>query len=332
MTQTSTATERPAGPTFEEVLAGNRLSPLRARALVTMQVNLGKLCNQACAHCHVDAGPKRTGVHENMQRETAELVLEVLARGPFTTLDLTGGAPELNPNFRFLVEGARRLGVHVMDRCNLTVLFEAGQEDLADFLAAHEVEVVASLPYWTAERTDRQRGPGVFERSLSALRLLNEKGYGLGRGLVLDLVYNPCGAFLPGPQDELEAEFKERLLREHGIRFDRLFALANLPIHRFLGFLVRSGNEQGYRARLAAAFNPAAAENVMCRDLISVAPDGRIYDCDFNQMLELAPDCAVQHLRDFDAEALRSRRIRTGRHCFGCTAGQGSSCGGATAR
>ncbi len=320
------------GPSFEATLERHGIGRLKARSLRTLQVNLGKLCNQACAHCHVDAGPTRSGTEENLQAPTAARLKEWLERGPFETLDLTGGAPELNPNFRDLVRAARTVGVHVLDRCNLSVLFEPGQEDLASFLAAHEVEIVASLPYWTASRTNRQRGPGVFDKSIEGLKLLNRLGYGReGSPLRLDLVYNPAGAYLPAPQAELEKEFKRRLLEEHGIRFHRLFALTNLPIHRFLSFLVRTGNEGAYRRKLHAAFNPQAAVEVMCRDMISVGPDGRIYDCDFNQMLGLGAAVDRPRIDEVDPEALAVREIRTGSHCFGCTAGQGSSCGGATA-
>lgn len=315
---------------FDAALAQHGKHPLHARSLATLQVNVGKLCNQACGHCHVDAGPHQTGADVNMSRQTAELVVETLRQGICQTLDITGGAPELNPNFRFLVREARKLGLHVMDRCNLTVLFVAGQEDLAEFLAAHEVEIVASLPYYTQERTDRQRGRGVFDGSIRGLQLLNAIGYGAEGGpLLLNLVYNPVGAYLPGPQDELERDYKRRLMADWGVRFNQLYALANLPIRRFLDYLTRTGNEASYRAKLERAFNPAAADEVMCRDLISVGPDGTLYDCDFNQMLELGLVGPRRHLRDF-ARELASRRIATGRHCFGCTAGAGSSCGGAT--
>ncbi|MEZ5989597.1 MAG: arsenosugar biosynthesis radical SAM protein ArsS [Planctomycetota bacterium] len=314
---------------FDEVLAAHGCGPLRARSLRTLQVNVGRLCNQACRHCHVEAGPDRDGDDENMDAGTAALVLQVLERGPFEVLDLTGGAPELNPSFRGLVAGARRLGLHVLDRCNLSVLFEPGQEDLAGFLAAQRVEVVASLPYYRRERTDSQRGRGAFDRSIEGLLRLNAVGYGLpGTGLELDLVYNPGGAYLPGPQAELEAEFRRILAADHGIRFTRLFALTNLPIRRFRDYLVRSGNAERYQRKLEAAFNPAAAAAVMCRDLLSVGPDGTLYDCDFNQMLELPVRGPRRHLRDLDA-ALAGREVVTGLHCFGCTAGAGSSCGGA---
>jgi radical SAM/Cys-rich protein len=265
-----------------------------------------------------------------MQPDTAALVVATLRSGLFTTLDITGGAPELNPSFRTLVVAARALGLHVMDRCNLTVLLVAGQEDLAEFLAAQRVEIVASLPFYAAERTDAQRGRGTFDASIRALQRLNALGYGSGDGrLQLDLVYNPVGCYLPASQSDLERDFKQHLHARWGIRFDRLFALTNLPIHRFLDYLRRTGNEERYRHRLEQAFNPLAADGVMCRDLISVGPDGTLYDCDFNQQVGLPLRGPRRHLRDFAAE-LGRREVATARHCFGCTAGAGSSCGGAT--
>jgi radical SAM/Cys-rich protein len=320
----------PPAASFDDMLGRHGRSPLRARTLTTLQVNVGKLCNQACAHCHVDAGPHQRSAAVNMQPETAALVVATLRTGVFANLDLTGGAPELNASFRSLVVAARALGVHVMDRCNLTVLLVPGQEDLAEFLAGHQVEIVASLPFYAAERTDAQRGRGTFEASIRALRRLNALGYGAGDPrLRLDLVYNPVGCYLPANQADLERDFKQQLQERWGIRFDRLFALANLPIHRFLDYLRRTGNEERYRRRLEQAFNPLAADGVMCRDLISVGPDGTLYDCDFNQQVGLPLRGPRRHLRDFAAE-LGQREIATARHCFGCTAGAGSSCGGAT--
>ena len=318
---------------FEQQLAEHGKAPLQARSLLTLQVNLGKLCNQACKHCHVEAGPGRTDPEDNMGPETADLLIEVLRSGAFEILDLTGGAPELNPQFRRVVRAAHGLGLHIMDRCNLSVLFEPGQEDLPAFLAEHGVEVIASLPYYRRSRTDAQRGKGVFDKSVEGLKLLNSLGYGRpDTSLVLDLVYNPGGAYLPGPQDELEREFMRMLDRDHGIRFTRLFAMTNLPIKRFKDYLVRSGNLEGYQERLEGAFNPMAADEVMCRDLISVGPNGCLYDCDFNQMLSIPVERGHCHLSDLlteeGREVLRRRRIRTDVHCFGCTAGAGSSCGG----
>jgi radical SAM/Cys-rich protein len=316
---------------FDAQLRAHGLAPLQARAVTTLQVNLGKLCNQACRHCHVDAGPHQTAPQVNMGEAVAADVARVLAAGGIAVLDLTGGAPELNPHFRGLVRVAHAHGVKVMDRCNLSVLLQPGQEDLADFLAAHRVEVAASLPFHRQDRTDRQRGAGVFEASLEGLRRLNRLGYGDGRsGLVLNLVSNPVGAYLPGNQSELEADYKRELGQRHGITFDRLFCLTNMPIARFLDWLRRHGREAEYMTQLVQAFNPTAVTGVMCRDLVSVGSDGTLYDCDFNQMLGIGVDAAApRRLRDFDAGALATRRIATGTHCLGCTAGAGSSCGGA---
>lgn len=316
---------------FDTALTQAGQFPLSAVRVDTLQINVGKRCNQACKHCHVDAGPNRT---EEMSHETAELVIEALRRSPsIRTLDITGGAPELNANFRYLVQSARELGRSVIDRCNLTVLFLPGQEDTAQFLADSRAEVVASLPYYLADRTDAQRGGGVFVQSIDGLRLLNSLGYGQpGTGLELNLVYNPTGAFLPPDQAAMEAEYKTELAKRYGIVFNHLFTITNMPIARFKHFLERTNNYDKYMDKLTGAFNPAAAESVMCRTLVSVSYDGYLYDCDFNQMLELpvGPD-APRHIRDFNVEALELRRVMTGDHCLGCTAGSGSSCGGAVA-
>ncbi|MBH0190755.1 MAG: radical SAM/Cys-rich domain protein [Nitrospira sp.] len=315
-------------PPFDLRLNQAGLFPLRATGITVMQLNVGKLCNQTCRHCHVDAGPDRI---ESMSRETAALCLAALAQTDIPTVDITGGAPELNPNFRWLVEQARGLGRHVMDRCNLSVLLLPSQADLAEFLAGHRVEIVASLPSYRAGQTDAQRGNGIFEKSLEGLRLLNRFGYGRpDSGLTLNLVYNPVGAFLPPKQEAIEAQFKKELRARHGIEFNRLYTITNMPISRFLEFLVESGNYEQYMTRLANAFNPIAAAGVMCRHTLSVGWDGRLYDCDFNQMLELPVDHgAPSHIRDFDLVQLHQRRIVTKNHCYGCTAGAGSSCGGA---
>jgi radical SAM/Cys-rich protein len=317
-----------ACPPFEQRMTTAGLHPLHATGITVFQINVGKLCNQTCRHCHVDAGPDR---QEIMSREVTELCLQALAKTDIPTVDITGGAPELNPNFRRLVEQARALGRHVMDRCNLSVLLLPSQADLAEFLAAHRVEVIASLPYFRATQTDAQRGDGVFDKSIEALQLLNRLGYGReGSGLLLNLVYNPVGAFLPPEQKAVEAQFRRELQRAHGVTFNRLYTITNMPISRFLEFLVESGNYEGYMERLANAFNPAAAAGVMCRYTLSVGWDGTLYDCDFNQMLELPVDHgAPRHIRDFDPAQLHRRRIVTGNHCYGCTAGTGSSCGGA---
>jgi len=312
---------------FDVPMAQAGLRPLKATGITVLQLNVGKLCNQTCRHCHVDAAPDRT---ESMSRETAALCIEALAKSEIPTVDITGGAPELNQNFRWLVEQARRLQRHVMDRCNLSVLLLPAQADLAEFLAAHQVEIVASLPYYKVQQTDAQRGDGVFRKSIEGLQRLNQLGYGRpNSGLVLNLVYNPVGAFLPPKQDAIESQFRKELHKHHGIEFNRLYTITNMPISRFLEFLVESGNYDGYMERLANAFNPAAAAGVMCRYTLSVAWDGTLYDCDFNQMLNLPVDQrAPRHIRDFNPLALNDRSIVTGNHCYGCTAGPGSSCGG----
>jgi radical SAM/Cys-rich protein len=266
-----------------------------------------------------------------MTRETAELCMRALAQSDIPTVDITGGAPELNANFRWLVEQARALGRHVMDRCNLSVLLLPSQADLAEFFVQHRVEVIASLPYFRPAQTDAQRGDGVFAKSVRALQLLNRLGYGVeGSELMLHLVHNPVGAFLPPKQEAIEARFRQALTREYGITFNRLYTITNMPISRFLDFLITSGNYEGYMARLANAFNPTAASGVMCRYTLSVGWDGTLYDCDFNQMLELPLGRALpHHIRDFNPVQLHTRRIVTANHCYGCTAGAGSSCGGA---
>jgi radical SAM/Cys-rich protein len=317
-------------PSFDERLRKAGLSPLCATGVTVFQVNVGKLCNQTCRHCHVDAGPDRT---ESMSRDTAELCVRALSRTDIPTLDITGGAPELNPHFRWLVEQARAIGRHVMDRCNLSVLLLPSQADLGEFLARYRVEVVASLPSYHAGQTDAQRGNGVFEKSIEALQLLNALGYGkAGSGLTLNLVYNPVGAFLPPKQVAIEAQFRRELSHRHGVVFNHLYTITNMPISRFLEFLLKSDNYEGYMERLANAFNPGAAAGVMCRYTLSVGWDGTLYDCDFNQMLNLPIDYgAPRHIRDFDPVRLHTRQIVTRNHCYGCTAGSGSSCGGAVA-
>jgi radical SAM/Cys-rich protein len=316
-----------AAADFGAKLAAHGLT-LRAAAVETLQVNVGKLCNQACKHCHVDASPART---EIMTRETVEQVLAALRRFRVPTLDITGGAPELNPSFRHLVAQARALGTRVLVRHNLTVMFEPGQDDLPDFFRAHGLEVISSLPYFLEQQTDAQRGRGVFEKSVAALRRLNAVGYGgEASGLVLNLVYNPVGAFLPPPQGSIEADFRRELAARYNVAFNRLYTITNMPIRRFLDYLRRSGNEERYMRKLVEAFNPHAVEGLMCRTLVSVDWTGRLYDCDFNQMLGLgvAPELP-QTISDFAAARFARRPIVTGTHCFGCTAGAGSSCGGA---
>lgn len=298
--------------------------------LTTLQVNLGYLCNQQCLHCHVNAGPKRK---EIMDRETAQVVFDYLKASGATTLDLTGGAPELNPHFKWLVESARSIGVHVIDRCNLTILQEPGQEDLADFLAKHKVEVIASLPCYLEENVDQQRGKGVYSGSMSGLKKLNDLGYGQDdSGLALNLVYNPVGAYLPPGQQSLEADYKKHLRENFDIRFNQLYTLANMPIQRFGSMLLSKGEFNNYMNLLRDAHQDANLESVMCRNLISVDWQGYVYDCDFNQMLKLpliAGSKPKSHLRDLMNMDLEGNPIVVMEHCFGCTAGQGSSCGGA---
>jgi radical SAM/Cys-rich protein len=298
-----------------------------------LQINVGKKCNQTCHHCHVDAGPDRT---ETMPDRVVDACLQVLADHPFTALDVTGGAPELHPAFRRIVETAAGLGRHVMDRCNLTVTRLPNYRYVPRFLAEHRVEVVASLPYFQAKQTDAQRGEGVFDQSIAALQEFNSLGYGqAGSGLILNLVTNPVGAFLPPKQAAAERDWKARLARSHGIVFNRLYTITNMPISRFLEHLEAKGQTEAYLERLVQAFNPQAAAGVMCRSTLSVGWDGTLYDCDFNQMLDLplasdAPDgCTRIHLRDLIGTDLEGRAIRVAGHCYGCTAGQGSSCGGA---
>ncbi len=306
--------------------------PIRRRRLETVQVNLGYVCNQACLHCHVNAGPTRT---ETMDRETVDQVLGYLAASGAGAIDLTGGAPELNRHFRYLVSRARALGAKVIDRCNLTILFEEGQEDLAQFLADHQVEVVASLPCYTEELVDRQRGKGVYDKSVRAIRRLNELGYGReGSGLVLNLVYNPQGPSLPPGQEALEADYKRILGEAFGIAFNGLFTLANMPIQRFGSTLISKGQFNAYMTLLRGAHRDANLEAVMCKSLVSVDWQGYLYDCDFNQMLGLplvVRGAARPHLRDVLGRDLEGNPIVVNDHCYGCTAGQGSSCGGALA-
>ncbi|HEV3467710.1 MAG TPA: arsenosugar biosynthesis radical SAM (seleno)protein ArsS [Pyrinomonadaceae bacterium] len=315
---------------FGEKLAAHGARLRRAGAVETLQVNVGKLCNQACKHCHVDASPRRTEV---MARETVEQVVAALRRWRVPTLDITGGAPELNPSFRYLVAEARRLGAHVIVRHNLTVTFEPGQADLPEFFREQAVEVVSSLPYFLEQQTDAQRGPGVFRKSVEALARLNAVGYGKeASGLVLNLVYNPVGAFLPPRQEAIERDFRRELAARHAVEFNRLYTITNMPIKRFLEYLRRSGNEERYMRRLVEAFNPATVEGLMCRRLVSVDWTGRLYDCDFNQMLDLGVPLGLpQTIADFDPAVFAAARVSTGAHCFGCTAGAGSSCGGAVA-
>lgn len=303
--------------------------PLKPSEIEIFQVNMGKMCNQVCKHCHVDAGPDRK---EIMSRETMQQCLDVLAANDtLTTVDLTGGAPEMNPHFRWFCSEIKKLNKHIIVRCNLTII-RANKKyyDLPEFYKEHDIEVVSSLPFYTADRTDRQRGDGVFEDSIKALQMLNEVGYGKEEtGLKLNLVYNPAGAFLPPDQETLQKEFKAALKKDFDIEFNELYAITNLPISRFLDYLIVAGNYEEYMTKLVNAFNPATVDGLMCRNTLSIGWNGYIYDCDFNQMLELKVACAgSQHISDMDIEALKNRNIIIKNHCYGCTAGAGSSCGG----
>lgn len=300
-------------------------APLHPNELEIFQINVGKLCNMTCRHCHVDASPDRK---EIMTRETIDLCLQALDQTSAHTVDLTGGAPELNPNFRYLVDQCVARGKHVIDRCNLTVLLLPTLQDLPEWFAERGVEIVCSLPHYRQRNTDAQRGDGTFEKSIEALKRLNAVGYGTGDpNRQLTLMSNPVGAFLASGQTKLEQEWKAGLKKYHDVSFDRLITLNNMPISRFLEWLETSGNLQGYMELLVNSFNPATVNGLMCRNTLSVSWDGYLYDCDFNQMLDLK--CETSHIRSFDLATLTNRTVIIGRHCFGCTAGSGSSCGGA---
>ncbi|MBI5643856.1 MAG: arsenosugar biosynthesis radical SAM protein ArsS [Deltaproteobacteria bacterium] len=315
---------------FDMSLDVSKLFPLRSGRIATFQINMGRLCNQACRHCHVEAGPARL---EIMPPAVMYKCLAVLEANRYGTVDITGGAPEMNPGYTRFVKACSGMGLKVKTRTNLTILKEAPYASLPEFFAENGVEVIGSLPYFLGEMTDRQRGAGVFRSSIEALRRLNSVGYGIeGSPLVLNLVYNPCGAFLPPSQRSIEADFRKELGKRYGITFTNLFTITNMPVGRFLKFLDDSGNLNRYMERLKSSYNPNAAANVMCRDTISVGWDGALYDCDFNQMLGLKCGHGVpDNIMDFDGKALGERRIVTGAHCFGCTAGAGSSCTGSVA-
>lgn len=315
---------------FAQRLSETGILPLKPTSVEIFQINVGKMCNQVCQHCHVDAGPDRK---EIMTRETMQQCLDALKDPQITTVDLTGGAPEMNPEFRWFVEELSKLNKHIIVRCNLTIILANPKyNDLPEFFKKHKVNVVSSLPSFTARRTNAQRGDGVFEKSIKALQMLNAVGYGKeDSGLKLDLVYNPSGAYLPDDQEVLQQEYERKLKESYEIVFNDLFAITNLPVSRFLDYLLRTENYQGYMEELTNAYNPIAAAGVMCRSMVSVGWDGYLYDCDFNQMLELklkgeAPD----HVRDFEYDKVKNREIIINQHCFGCTAGAGSSCGGVT--
>jgi radical SAM/Cys-rich protein len=316
-------------PKFEEKINDVGLFPLKPTGIEIFQMNVGYMCNMTCKHCHVDAGPDR---QEIMTKETIRYCLDALQDSDLKSVDLTGGAAEMYRLFRWFVEEVSKLGKHVIVRSNLTILTTNKFSDLPGFFKEHGVEVTCSLPFYSKSRTDRQRGKGTYDKSIIALKKLNELGYGKeGTGLILNLVYNPVGAFLPGGQEEIKQEFKKELSRTHGIVFNDLFTITNLPISRFLNFLLMSGNLEEYMEKLIESFNPAAAEGVMCRNTISIGWDGRLFDCDFNQMLDMETESSsAQHIKDFDLQSLNNREIRLNQHCYGCTAGAGSSCGGTT--
>jgi radical SAM/Cys-rich protein len=318
-------------PSFAKKIKETNQFPLRPKKLEILQVNVGYMCNQVCAHCHVDAGPDRK---EIMTRDTMRQILDVIKTTEAHTLDLTGGAPEMNPDFRWFVEEAAKAAIQdFIVRSNLTII-RANKKyyDLPDFFKKHNIHVVSSMPHWTKGKTDKQRGDGVFDKSIKALQELNERGYGLpDSSLRLDLVYNPSGAYLPGDQASMEKEMKSRLMEDFGIHFHNLFAITNLPIARFLDYLVASENYEDYMYALVDAYNPAAVQNVMCTNTISISWDGWLYDCDFNQMLDLKVDNKIQHIKDYNEDLLNDRTIQISQHCYGCTAGAGSSCQGAVA-
>lgn len=319
-------------PKFAQKLKETGLFPLKPTGIDILQINVGKMCNQVCKHCHVDAGPDRK---EIMTQETMQFCVDAIQKHSFHTIDLTGGAPEMNPNFRWFIEAIRAVDqeVKIIVRCNLTIILANPKyHDLPDFFKKHRLEVVSSLPATSASRTDSQRGDGVFEDSIKALQLLNAVGYGQpDSGLHLNLVYNPSGAFLPTGQESLEKEFKRVLQTKFGITFNSLFCITNIPISRYLDYLVVSGNYAGYMDKLIDAYNPVAAVHVMCRNTLSIGWDGYLYDCDFNQMLELKVAAPQQHIKDFLYDSLSGRSIIVNQHCYGCTAGAGSSCGGEVA-
>ncbi|MGB6267574.1 MAG: arsenosugar biosynthesis radical SAM (seleno)protein ArsS [Olleya sp.] len=318
-------------PTFKNKIAETNQFPLKAKTLEILQINVGYMCNQVCEHCHVDAGPDRK---EIMTQQTMQQILDVIKTTGAHTLDLTGGAPEMNPNFRWFVEEASKIGVKdFIVRSNLTII-RANKKyyDLPEFFKKHNIHVVSSMPHWTRGKTDKQRGEGVFDMSIKALQELNAVGYGMpDSNLKLDLVYNPSGAFLPGDQMAMEKDFKKALMEDFGIQFHNLFAITNLPIARFLDYLIASENYEDYMYSLVEAYNPTAVKNVMCTNTLSVSWDGYLFDCDFNQMLELPVNSKAKHISEYNEELLEGRNIVISQHCYGCTAGAGSSCQGSVA-
>lgn len=314
---------------FEKKLKEIDLLPLKPTGIEIFQINLGYMCNMTCKHCHVDAGPDR---REIMTKETLQYCLDALENSSIETVDLTGGAPEMNPHFRWFVDEVSKLGKHIIVRSNLTILDTRKFEDLPQFMADRGVEITCSLPFYSKRRTDNQRGEGTYEKSIKILKQLNDIGYGKENSvLLLNLVYNPVGAFLPPDQDSLEQQYKDRLWKDHRIQFNNLYTITNLPISRYLHFLLMSNNLEDYMEKLITSFNPGAAQGVMCRNTISIGWDGSIYDCDFNQMLDMKTNHeAPDHIKNWNEEKLNNREIVVNQHCFGCTAGAGSSCGGAT--
>lgn len=312
-------------PAFESQIEDKTL--LETDKMSVLQINVGRLCNLACKHCHVEAGPNRTEV---MEKDVLEACLKVYEEWGFDTIDITGGAPEMNPNFRWFVEAAVKVCKNVMVRSNLTIMLEDGYEDLPEFYAANKVTIICSLPHYRAKNSNRQRGEGTFEKSIEVLKKLNDLGYGKDPELVLNMVFNPGGAFFPPEQSAMEKEYKEHLGSEYGIVFNSLFTITNNPIGRFGAFLIRSGNMEGYLTKLYDAFNPGALPGMMCRSQLSVGWDGKLYDCDFNQAVDM-PVVTGENIKDLPGKPYKKRKICFDKHCYACTAGQGSSCGGSTA-
>ena len=312
---------------FEQKMDEIDLFPLKPTGIEIFQINVGYMCNMTCKHCHVDAGPDRK---EIMTKETLEYCLEAIDHHQIQTVDLTGGAPEMNPHFRWFVDEVFKLDKHIIVRSNLTILDTRKFEDLPQFMADRGVEITCSLPFYSKRRTDAQRGEGTYDKSIKVLKILNEIGYGKDENLQLNLVYNPVGAFLPPDQESLQEDYKERLWNDHGIVFNELYTITNLPISRYLNFLLMSDNLEEYMEKLITSFNPGAAQGVMCRNTISIGWDGTLYDCDFNQMLKMQTNHgSPDHIKEWNIEKLNQREIVVNQHCFGCTAGAGSSCGGA---
>ncbi|PKQ43864.1 arsenosugar biosynthesis radical SAM (seleno)protein ArsS [Confluentibacter flavum] len=323
--------QKGALPTFKEQLSKSNQFPVKAKKLEILQINVGYMCNQTCSHCHVDAGPDRK---EIMTRETMQHILEIIKQTSAHTLDLTGGAPEMNPNFRWFVQEASKIGIKdFIVRSNLTIITANKKyHDLPEFFKKHHIHVVSSMPHWTKGKTDKQRGNGAFDASITALKMLNAIGYGMpDSNLRLDLVYNPTGAFLPGNQSSLEKDFKKALKEDFNLQFNKLFAITNLPVSRFLDYLMASDNYEDYMYALVEAYNPAAVANVMCTNTLSVSWDGYLYDCDFNQMLGLPVNSKAKHISEYNEDLLEGRDIVVSQHCYGCTAGAGSSCQGSVA-